>query len=380
MKKTKVFDTLIVYNHDIASSASTDAVVPFENKSQDYNQVYAYFLETCKAMNMTAALTTSADFKNGKFKSFWVFENNKWIKVQKTCVSNFIFDKFAPTSKKRRNVRASLFDHSLVKPFNHPKIYNLFIDKQNTYDQLPEYSIPTVSINSNTQKDIRAAINKLETLISSHHGKKDFSSDLVLKDRHGAGGNNIYIIKKDNSVKKLQTILSANPSIKFVIQPFTKFQNGYRYKNYSGFIDIRIIFLDGKAIQTYLRIATENDFRCNEHMGGTLEYISIKELPPKVLDLSKRITKRINVPNSLYALDFIISDYGNIYLIEGNSGPGLDWNVNRKENEKKSKQLIRAIVKNISKRIKSEDYTDKRITQDGLMTTPLSLHKPQANI
>ncbi len=379
MNRIKIFDTLIVYNDEIASSASSSSsVIPFENKDQDYNHAYAYFLESCKNMQINAALTTSGDFKQGRFNSYWIFEDNQWVKVVKPCFSNFIFDKFSPTTKKRKNVRAALFDNPSVKPFNPSKLYNLFFDKQATYDELNEFAIPTVSIHKNTQNDIRTALHKLETLVAKHPNKKDFSSDIIIKDRHGAGGHNIYIVKAENSVKELQSILLKNPNINFAIQPFTKFQNGYQYKNYSGFIDIRVIYLDGKAIQTYLRIATENEFRCNEHMGGLLEYISLNELPPKVLNLSNHIAHRINVPNSLYALDFIISDRGNVYLIEGNSGPGLDWNVSLKKNERKSKQLIRAIVKNISKRVNSQTNVDKSRALDGLIT-PLSLHKSQAN-
>lgn len=376
MKRTKIFDTLIVYNHDIASSASSPtATVPFEDSTQDYNHAYEYFLETCKSMSLTAALTTSNDFHKGKFRSYWTFENNKWTKVLKPCVSNTIFDKFAPTTKKRREVRESLFDHTLVKPFNHPKLYELFFDKQNTYDQLREFSIPTVSIHANTQKEISSALSRLESLVAKHPEKDDFSSDLVLKDRHGAGGKNIYIIKKENAVKELQNILSKNRSIQFVIQPFTKFQNGYQYKNYSGFIDLRVIYFKGKPIQTYLRIAKEDEFRCNEHMGGILEYISLNELPPKVLSLSKHIAQRINAPHSLFALDFIISDNGNVYLIEGNSGPGLDWNINKKANEKKAKQLISAIVKEIAKRVSASKNTN---TVNTLINT--EVHKSQLHI
>jgi len=54
-------------------------------------------------------------------------------------------------------------------------------------------------------------------------------------------------------------------------------------------------------------------------------------------------------------LDFIISNSGNIYLIEANTGPGLDWNLSIKKNEIESKKLIRIIVKEIARRIYDAD-------------------------
>ena len=40
-------------------------------------------------------------------------------------------------------------------------------------------------------------------------------------------------------------------------------------------------------------------------------------------------------------------------VIEGNSGPGIDWDVTKMVNEKKSKQLITYIVEEFATRIKS---------------------------
>ena len=68
--------------------------------------------------------------------------------------------------------------------------------------------------------------------------------------------------------------------------------------------------------------------------------------------MSKKIALSVSKKNSLYALDFIISNNGNVYLMEGNTGPGLDWNSSIKKNVFEGKKLISEIVKELSSRMK----------------------------
>jgi len=106
---------------------------------------------------------------------------------------------------------------------------------------------------------------------------------------------------------------------------------GFSFENSFKPTDIRLIFLGQKIIQTYIRIAKNGDFRCNEHAGGLLKYISKSEIPLEIKKGSKRIVDILNKKFSLYALDFMISNNGNIYLLEANTGPGLDWNLSVKK-------------------------------------------------
>jgi len=65
--------------------------------------------------------------------------------------------------------------------------------------------------------------------------------------------------------------------------------------------------------------------------------------------LNKRSLFLRNNKSSLFALDFIISNNGNIYLLEGNTGPGLDWNLSSKENKEEAQKFIRIVVKELAK-------------------------------
>lgn len=365
MDQITTFDLLIVYSERMAKSAnssSVDITAPFTKASgnESYNLVYSYFLEICRKRNLKAAFTTSADIVGaGRCQSYWLFKQGSWVKVRKTGFSKFIFDKFSPTRKTIKKNRNLLFSSSRVRPFNNPYLFDLCFDKQKTYDRLHNFSIPTVTINGNTREGVNKALKLLKEKTTRHKYKLDFLEELVMKDRFGAGGNNVYKFTK-SEVNRMIATLKKHKSISFILQPFVKFDKGFGTKGSPTSTDIRLIHIGGKIIQTYTRTTKMGDFRCNEHAGGILKYISKSEVPTAVTAISKKIAKTLNKKTSLFALDFIISNNGNIYLLEANTGPGLDWNLSIKENEIEAKKLIRIIVKELVKGISSPKYTFKR--------------------
>ncbi len=359
MKKSIYFDVLIVYNEKFSKSASDHSInnkTPFTKKlgNESYNVVYGCFLEVCKKFELKAALTSSADISGpGTCRSFWSFENKKWIKNNLECSSNLIFDKFAPTNLGIKLRRKLLFSSRKVKPFNDPFLFELFFDKQKTYEKLSSYSIPTVSLEENTLTSINEVCQELAILSKKHPGANDFSTDIVMKDQFGAGGENVYKFPINNSKNILATVLK-NTGISFIIQPFVKFDQGFSYQNAPATTDIRFVYLGGKIVQSYIRIAKTGDFRCNEHLGGSLTYLPLTEIPKKIITKANLIAKVLKQKSSLYALDFVISNNGNVYLLEGNTMPGLDWNMALKDNEIKAKKLIELVVKEMVLRTKAK--------------------------
>ncbi len=345
----KKFDVLIVYSSRLARSANSlkrGPEAPFAkgSKNESYNTVYSYFLKSCSRVGLTAAFTTSADIVGaGKCDCYWIFEKNTWTKVNEVCYSSVIFDKFSPTNERTKDSRDLLFSKVNIRPFNNPYLYSIFFDKQKTNQKLKRFSIPTVTIKENTPNGVAKAIKSLSRILSRNTNRADFSDEIVLKDRFGAGGINVYKFTF-NDVEKIANVLKRHFNKSFIIQPLIKFDQGFKHKNLMVSADIRLIFLEGEIIQTYIRMAKTGDFRCNEHQGGVLKYLSIKKIPNKVINVSKKISKHLNQKSSLYSLDFIVSNNNNIYLIEGNTGPGLDWNLDLKENEIEAKKLIRIVV------------------------------------
>jgi hypothetical protein len=274
----KEFDVLVVYTSGIATSATSQlSLLPFDKHPlrAHYNDAYAYFLKTCELQNITAAFTTTLDLDDeGNFKSFWVHEKNTWIKKDQLCKSNLIFDKFSPVNALQRKNRKKLFSHALITSFNHPETFSLFFDKQKTFDDLSDFTIPTVSI-KNSDANLEIAYQQLSLLLKNHPNKDDFSNDLIVKDRYGAGGDNIHKMKKKQMRSKSFEILHDNNK-SFVIQPFVNFNKGHGKGIFKGFVDIRIVFVGKNLIQSYIRKPKKADFKCNEHQGGSLQYISKK--------------------------------------------------------------------------------------------------------
>jgi len=352
----KHLDILIVYS-DLAVSASVSDSIskhPFflNSKQANYIQSYEYFLEYCQKQGLTAGLSVSDDIiSSGSCSSYWTYEQKRWIKNKSEVKSTQIFDKLAPTTKDQIEKQALLFSDKIIKPFTDKEVLTIFFDKFVTYKTLPEFSIPTVEIKSNKASDIIKAITKLQENISSHKNRDDFQKAVILKDRFGSGGNKIYKIENEFA-ENIHKKMKNNDDSRFILQPFVKFDTGFTYKNYTGSTDIRLIFQNNNLIQSYFRFAKPGDFRCNEHLGGELTYVTHDDVPKRIISIAKKIVAQINKPRSLYALDFIISNAGNIYLVEGNNNPGIDWDSSKKTNEDMSKRLIERIVEEFIYRIK----------------------------
>jgi glutathione synthase/RimK-type ligase-like ATP-grasp enzyme len=343
------FDALIVYSDRIAVSATNSKFeTPFikGSKNESYNIVYGYFLQTCSKYKVKCAFTTSSDIIGpGKCKSYWTFSAGKWSKETKSCFSKLIFDKFSPVNERISKYRNLLFSKKTIKPFNSPYLYKLFFDKEKTYLKLSKFCIPTVAVKSGARSDIENSIRSLERISSKLSNKDNLPNKFVMKDRFGSGGKSIY--KFDSSDFAGMAKIANNISKSFILQPFINFERGFKYKHTFSPTDIRLIYLNGKIIQTYLRIAKSGEFRCNEHRGGKLIYINKKIVPQSIINMSHKITDILGDNMSLFSLDFIIDNNKNIYFLEGNTGPGLDWNMDLKENEIKAKELIRIITKEL---------------------------------
>lgn len=368
MPATTNFDVLIVYTQAIATTASArspENLTPFLAGSpyESYNVVYGYFLETCAKANLRVAFTTSADILGpGLCKSFWTFTDNKWVKNNSPCFSKLIFDKFSPTSSAVKFARQLLFSNPEVKPFNDPYLFNLFFDKQLSYQVLSQYSIPTVSVLQNSKLGLKSAIKNLSRLLVNPKKSTDLSSKyLILKDRFGAGGRHVYKYKT-TQLNRMAKILTNFPHVSFILQPLIRFDHGYSFTSLPSSTDIRFIYLKGKIIQCYVRTAKAGDFRCNEHKGGLLTYLDIHKIPKELVTKSNQIAKQLNNKCSLYTLDFVITNHGHTYLIEGNTGPGLDWNMNLKKNEIQAKRLIQLIVCELIVRAKANQKLNTRLS------------------
>ncbi len=349
---------IVVYSKNNAHSAGDENYTesfPFsiESRYAGYNDSYSYFLVQCKQKGIKVAFTTSKDIiGSGIFESFWTYEKG-WVKNKGKASSKVIFDKFTPSTLKQKDKLKLLTESKSVRLFNNKKLKSLFQNKLNTFENFKKWAIPSVEINNSNKQDIIKAKEKLDELLKNHKNNADFNENYILKDKMGAGGFKIYKINfKKFGLKKIIMHYEEDkkevPLLSYVLQPFIECEKGFVFKKHNGLIDLRVILLNTKIVQTYIRIAKKGKFKCNEHQGGDLIYMPLNTIPQDVLVMVNKITKQlstqVNLSHSLYALDFVRSNNGNLYFIEGNNNPGIDWNPDKKINEIKSKELINLIV------------------------------------
>lgn len=356
MKNLVSLDVLVVQSANLAASASvadSHSRHPFllSSKQANYNLPYAYFLDLCQQSGLTAGLTTSADIIGpGMCRNYWTSVLGKWAKVRTRAHSLQIFDKFLPVSSVRAAERDLLLSDASIRPFHDAQLFDVFFDKLLTYRTFPRSTIPTVSIRSSKVADIRASLKRLRALIQQPRYAGDFSAKIVLKDRFGSSGNFVYKITSNFSAR-IKELMLQNKNIRFVLQPFVSFDRGFVYKKNTTATDLRLIFHHDRLLQCYVRMAKVGEFRSNMHQGGKVVYVSQSDIPNLVHRMARKIVKNIGKPHSLYALDFVVSNTGRAYFIEGNIGPGIDWNLTNTIDEKMSKQLIRSIVEEFALRI-----------------------------
>lgn len=355
MKRASYFDVLIVYSSTSATSATDPNAgkTPFTNSSnqQSYADSYAYLLDQCRRQHLRAAFTTLSDISGaGQTKSYWLHDNNGWSRHIGFANARIIFDKCSPRTNDQIKNRKLLFSSNLIIPFNEAALYNLFFDKLSLHDALYSVAIPTVGISAGDQQSAESAIMRLEIIKSIHDNQQDFGEGYVLKDRFGSGGNNIFKIT-NGDLELIQKIVADNYNIEFVLQPMLLFESGFSYNKSKGRTEIRLIFMKEKLIQVYLRIAGPKAFLCNGHQGGEIVYIPNSRLSTKILEAATNTILLLPSHNSLYSLDFVVSNSGNPYLLEGNTGPGLNWDESDTNDIRGAKKVMRVIVKELKRRV-----------------------------
>ena len=349
---------MVIYTGSVANSAKDKKYkekTPFSSKKRYkiYNDSYRCFLLRCKKMGIKAAFATSKDIiGSGLFQSFWTFDKD-WVRNFGRAHSRILFNKFTPVTCTQKNKLKLLTSAKNIYMFNNKKIIDIFQNKLNTYEQFSDLTIPTVGIINPSKKTIIQAKAKLDTLLKNHRLKLDFNNGYLIKNIIGTGGFKIHKINfKKSAYREIMKYYKSNKKgtkiLSYILQPFIDFKNGFVFGKHRGLIDLRIILLNRKIIQAYIRIAKPGKFKCNEHQGGNLVYISLKIIPKDVLSMTGKIIKKLdtklNLKHSLYSLDFMRTSSGHLYFLEGNNSPGIDWNHKKKINEIKSKELINLIV------------------------------------
>lgn len=364
----KKIDLAVMYRGSIAQSALNEdyeGKTPFslESKYKSYNKSYAYLMKTLKDLGLSAVFTTTDDIiENGRFRSFWTFKNKKWKREKGLVKARVLFDKFSPSNPHEEALFKKATKCSCVETYNSPYIVDLFGDKLTTYKEFSEHCIPTVSLPALGGVAIKESKEKLRTLLKSL-GKK-LPAKGVLKDRTGAGGYGIHKINLESiDLKRIQALghqgQQDKKAINYILQPFIDCQSSeLGVKDSDQATDLRLIYCGKKLQQAYVRTAASDDFRCNTHQGGDIDYISLSKIPRKIRKKSKAIldilNERVPLRHHLFALDFVMTPHEDVYFMEGNSNPGITWTEGDSQDERRTKELIELISKGLQGLVESK--------------------------
>jgi len=310
--KIKQYDVIVVYSESITNSARDRNYIeksPFSSKGnyRIYNDGYRYFLLRCKKMGINAAFATSKDIiGSGLFQSFWTYDKG-WVRNYGKAYSRVIFNKFDPSNVKQKNKLKLLTSSKSIYIFN-KELVKFFRNKSNTYILLKEFAVPTIKIKNLSKKNLYLAKNKLDKLLKNHKHKKDFFNNYLIKDEFGSGGRKIFKINFNQDLKEIKKkyeLNKKNKLISYILQPFINCDKGFVFGKYKGFIDFRVIIINKKIIQTYIRISRKGGFKCNGEEGDKLIHLPIKSIPKDLMIMVNKVKKVINnlkIKNQVYIL------------------------------------------------------------------------------
>jgi glutathione synthase/RimK-type ligase-like ATP-grasp enzyme len=258
-----------------------------------------------------------------------------------------IYFKCNPTNEAHQKGIDLLFADSSIQSFSEQKIAKLFLSKLDTYKKFPDMAIPTVEVGKLTSENLEKGIEDLKKLIRQHPHKDDFASEFILKDNVGSSGISVFKINPnspfDEIAKKAEEENETGADVWYVLQPLVNCEHGFVIGPYSGMIDLRLWMINNDILNTSIRIAKSGEFRANVHQGGTEIFLEKSQVPQDVFDMAEKIRKRLDIKSSFYALDFIRSNNGNLYFIEGNSSPGIDWTTDPVHEARQKKTIERLV-------------------------------------
>lgn len=129
----------------------------------------------------------------------------------------------------------------------------------------------------------------------------------VLKREYGARGDDVYLVTNE---QEFTTYLEKGQGVWI----------GQRYCKHTR--DIRLFILDNAVLSAFERIRSYGDFRTNTARGGTIRYLSSREVPQAKRDQSIAIIKHLG--HTFGVVDWIYDTETNEYVfMEVNANPSF---------------------------------------------------------
>jgi len=145
----------------------------------------------------------------------------------------------------------------------------------------------------------------------------DWQFPCVMKAVHGSHGNYNYVV---NSFDEVRSHLGDDPENRFVLQRFIPNNGDYR------------VLVIGEEVLVIGRSAVGDSHLNNTSQGGEAVLVPVSELPPEVIDNSKKIMKYLGM--TIAGVDAIANkDTGEYSFLEVNAQPQLQTGAFIEEKE-----------------------------------------------
>lgn len=225
-----------------------------------------------------------------RFSGGWVFEQDSWKRVNRMIEADVIFN--------RGNLQPD--EHANV--INCYELDQLCTDKYRSYMLFKRFSPMTVKVNAET--DIHSALTHIHT------------AKVVAKPIDGEEGHGIVIDDRE-------TIMGKIPHFPYLLQEFMDTSGGIPGV-VEGRHDLRIVVIEGRIVDAYIRQPRKGSLLANVSQGGKLVFLPVHAVPKTAIGLFtevESIFKRYR--RRVYALDLCLDASGKWKIIELNSKPGL---------------------------------------------------------
>lgn len=248
---------------------------------------------------------------------------------------------YKPDIVRNRKGSCTTYKYVLLKEFMiipSERIAALANDKYETYMFLQKYQPKTFLLNS---------VLKNKTIQKNH------TWTMVLKPIRASGGKWIELTTIEELLNQREKYIWVEEL--FIVQEFKDFSQWY-----PGIVDwnhdVRLMFAWNKIIETTLRIPETGNFKSNIGSGGSQSPIDKENLPPKLLNLAKKIYKEVAPEQKeILSIDFAFCAAENKrYVLEINASPGTRYYQTDKE-------ILTTICKWLIKFFKREGKSVKKL-------------------
>ncbi len=286
-------------------------------------QPYLWLYEIAKERGIKVVWTNIQELSEKGFASYYIWDGKNFVEKNKNLKPDYILDRSA-CSDKRMPIKNMM--QEMAPSLNPPRVQMIAEDKFMTHLMFPEITIP--SYLAHNKEELSAIAKKHKT-----------TRKWVTKYLRGICGNGVEI----SSSKKVAQYKGKFPAI---MQPFLDSKQGIP-SLFKGIHDLRVICLDHKPIQAYIRTPAKGKELCNIAQGGTRIFIALSDLPPQAKKLVQEVTKRLKpFQNTMYSVDMLFLNRKTPKLIEMNHNPTLEMTPGH---EKEVKKILVKFVDHIEK-------------------------------